>query len=126
MMRKYNDFTFPDWFFHCKSGDIPMLLLLSLRGSIGFLDQIMAVYRIHDHGISTTHRSYKKIVAMIYILEQFNIYTGHRFRDAIEASMIREIDLHYPHRDGQQSGKAELNESKKAKTLRFPYNLFRR
>jgi glycosyltransferase involved in cell wall biosynthesis len=96
MLRKYKNFALPDWFMHCKSGDIPMLLLLSLRGEIGFIDEIMAVYRIHDNGISITHRGYQKIIAMIYILEQFNIHTGFRFRKSVEASMIREIDLHYP------------------------------
>lgn len=96
MLRKYPEFRFPEWFRYAKSGDIPLLLLYSLLGKIGYMDELMGVYRIHDHGISRTHRGYQKISAMIYILEQFNIQTSFRFRKAIESSIIREIDLHYP------------------------------
>jgi glycosyltransferase involved in cell wall biosynthesis len=96
VLRIYADFTLPDWFAYCKSGDIPLLLLLSLRGPFGYINESMAVYRIHDHGVSRTHRGYQKISAMVFILENFNIYSDFRFKDEIAQSIIREIDLHYP------------------------------
>jgi glycosyltransferase involved in cell wall biosynthesis len=92
----YNDFEIPEWFRHCKSGDIPFLLLLSLRGKIRYINSIMSVYRIHDQGMSATHHGYNKIVSMIYIYESFNIHSNFRFHKKIREAEIYEIDRHYP------------------------------
>lgn len=94
------DFELPPWFPFCKSGDIPFLLLLSLRGKIKYLNEIMSVYRVHDHGISTTeaHNGYNKIIAMIFIYENFNIYTNFKYKDKVKEAMIHEINYHLPER----------------------------
>jgi glycosyltransferase involved in cell wall biosynthesis len=118
MLRKYADFVLPDWFRHCKSGDIPLLLLLSLKGPFGYIDESMAVYRIHDHGISRTHRGYQKIAAMVFILEQFNIYSQFRFRQDIEASIVREIDLHYPGNEKTVTSNASTTKKSGLSTVR--------
>lgn len=96
MCRKYENFSFPEWFVHCKSGDIPFLLLMSLRGNIHYIDEVMSVYRVHDEGVSSTHNGYIKIIAMIFIYENFNIYSGNRFREKILEAERYEIDRHYP------------------------------
>lgn len=96
MFRKYADFTFPDWFSNCKSGDIPFLLLLSLRGNIKYLDEVMSIYRVHDQGVSASHNGYEKIIAMIYIYECFNIHTQFKFHHKIREAERYEIDRHYP------------------------------
>jgi len=96
MFRRYPDFQLPDWFVYCKSGDIPFLLLLSLRGPIKYINEVMSVYRVHDKGISTTHNGYNKIVAMIYIYECFNIHTQFKFAEFIKSAEKYEIDRHYP------------------------------
>lgn len=96
VFRKYTDFIFPDWFAESKSGDIPFLLLMSLKGKIKYIDQIMGVYRIHDKGISTTHNGYDKIIAMIFIYENFNIYTKQRHSEKIKEAIIFEINRHLP------------------------------
>ncbi len=96
MIRKYQDFVLPDWFKHCKSGDIPFILLLSLRGPVMYLNEIMGVYRVHDTGISGTHNGYDKIIAMIFIYENFNIYTSCRFQKKIKEAIIYEIHRHLP------------------------------
>lgn len=96
MFRNYSDLSLPDWFFHCKSGDIPYLLLLSLKGNIRYIDTIMAAYRVHDNGVSSTHRGYDKIISMIYIYESFDVHTNYRFHGKIKEAEIYEIDRHYP------------------------------
>ena len=96
VFRKYTDFIFPDWFAESKSGDIPFLLLMSLKGKIKYIDQIMGVYRIHDKGISTTHNGYDKIIAMVFIYENFNIYTKQRHSEKIKEAIIFEINRHLP------------------------------
>lgn len=94
--RVYADFVLPDWYVHCKSGDIPFLLLMSLKGKIKYFPDMMGVYRVHDTGVSATHNDYDKIIAMVYIYENFNIHTNYRFKKKIREASIFEIDYHYP------------------------------
>jgi glycosyltransferase involved in cell wall biosynthesis len=96
VFRNYPDFTIPEWFMHCKSGDIPFLLLLSLRGKLKYFQNAMSVYRIHDSGMSASHNGYEKIIAMMFIYENFNIYTKGRFHKSIRKAQQYEIDRHYP------------------------------
>jgi glycosyltransferase involved in cell wall biosynthesis len=94
----YPGLVLPDWFPFCKSGDIPLLLLLSLQGKFKYIDEIMGVYRVHDKGLSASaaHLGYEKIISMIYIYENFNVYTGYRYHKKIREAMIYEINHHLP------------------------------
>lgn len=39
---------FPDWFFQSRMGDWPLHILNAQHGRIGYLDEVMAAYRIHS------------------------------------------------------------------------------
>jgi glycosyltransferase involved in cell wall biosynthesis len=41
----------PDWFLVAPVGDKPLLVLLAERGRIGYLDEVMGVYRKHSGGV---------------------------------------------------------------------------
>ena len=41
---------FPDWYFRIPMGDWPLHILNSQHGTIGYLDEVMGVYRIHRGG----------------------------------------------------------------------------
>lgn len=105
----YPDFVLPDWFINCKSGDIPFLLLLSLRGNIKYLDEIMGVYRIHDTGVSAGHIGYDKIIAMIFIYENFNIYTRFKYRQRIREAIVYEINYHLPNNNNEKKSNTILS-----------------
>ncbi len=42
---------FPDWFIDCPVGDYPLHLLNAQYGKIKFLQDVMAVYRMHNNGV---------------------------------------------------------------------------
>jgi glycosyltransferase involved in cell wall biosynthesis len=92
----YPDFKLPDWFFNCQYGDLPFMLLLSLRGNFKYLNEVMGVYRLHDTGLSAVHKSYDKIIVMVYIYASFDIYTKYKYHAAIRRAAIYEIDRHIP------------------------------
>jgi glycosyltransferase involved in cell wall biosynthesis len=96
VFANYPDFVLPPWFYHCKYGDLPFMLLLSLKGKFKYIDQVMSVYRLHDTGMSSVHKAYDKITVMLYIYESFNIHTGYRFQETIRQSVKYEIDRHIP------------------------------
>jgi glycosyltransferase involved in cell wall biosynthesis len=41
----------PDWFYKTSVGDWPLHVLNAMQGNLGYLDEIMAAYRIHSNGI---------------------------------------------------------------------------
>jgi glycosyltransferase involved in cell wall biosynthesis len=96
LFRNYNDFVLPDWFYNCQSGDIPLLLLLSLKGDFFYKNEVMSIYRMHPDGISITHFGYAKAVGMIYIYQCFNIYTSRIFENKILEAIKYEIQTHWP------------------------------
>jgi glycosyltransferase involved in cell wall biosynthesis len=52
---------FPDWFLLSKSGDIPLYLLLSSQGYIGYIPEVMCVYRRHQGGLSYTDSDFDEV-----------------------------------------------------------------
>ena len=88
------DFVLPEWFFTCKYGDLPFMLLLSLRGKFKYLDEVMGVYRLHDNGASAQHNGYDKAILMVYIYECFNIHTQFKYRQKVKEAQVYEIVKH--------------------------------
>jgi glycosyltransferase involved in cell wall biosynthesis len=42
---------FPEWFFTLPFGDWPLHILNAQHGKIGYIDEIMSVYRVHSNGL---------------------------------------------------------------------------
>ena len=96
MYRNYPDFEMPSWVEGCQSGDIPLLLLLSLKGNLCYLSETMSVYRLHVGGMSKTHLGHKKVLAMTYVYQSFNLHTNRRFEPYINEAILYEIRCHMP------------------------------
>ena len=111
VFRNYPDFELPDWFYNCRYGDLPFMLLLSLRGNFKYIDEVMAVYRLHNNGMTAKDIEYDKIILMVYIYESFNIHTNYRFRQKVREAEVYEISRHLP-KDliavAKRNGKANL------------------
>ena len=43
--------AFPDWFYRTSTGDWPLHILNAMQGNLGYIDEVMAVYRIHLGGV---------------------------------------------------------------------------
>jgi hypothetical protein len=92
MMRRKYVSSLPAWFVQCKSGDIPMYVILAEKGPIGYLNKSMSVYRKNLGGQSYTDNTKSKafIENRIFMYTQINAYTQHRF-----AKQIRRIKSDY-------------------------------
>lgn len=51
MFRRALVLDLPAWYFEAPVGDTPLFALLSKQGKIGYIDQVMATYRVHDGGV---------------------------------------------------------------------------
>ncbi|MGR3811455.1 glycosyltransferase family 2 protein [Jiulongibacter sp. NS-SX5] len=83
LIRSSAFFPFPDWLEDSKSGDIPILILSARNGKIGYLPDIMAVYRKHAGGASLTdHKSDERFLRnRIYMYDHLNQDTDLVFSD---------------------------------------------
>jgi len=80
MRRKYVE-SLPEWFLECKSGDIPLYVILAEKGPIAYINKIMSVYRKNLNGQSYTDniQSLNFINNRIYMYSKVNEYTQYKY-----------------------------------------------
>ena len=74
MYRIDPNFSIPSWFMKVRLGDWPMNLLMASRGKIGFLNEAMSVYRVHQGGY---WRSKPRSEVIIHIMEMYRLLDSH-------------------------------------------------
>lgn len=76
---------FPDWFFKTKSGDIPLYVILADRAPIGYLPDVMSVYRRNTAGLSYTDNNFDWdfLRNRIEMYENLNRHTAGKYRKQI-------------------------------------------
>ncbi len=96
MMRKKYVSSLPEWFLTCKSGDIPLYVILSEFAPIAYINREMSVYRRHLEGISFTDntQSLPFLENRIFMYSKINEYTNDKFKKEIK-SILGEYYLMY-------------------------------
>lgn len=81
MMRRKFVNPLPNWFIDCKSGDIPMYVILSEKGPIGYLEETMSIYRKNLGGQSFTDSDASKafLKNRILMYSKLNQYTKYQY-----------------------------------------------
>ena len=78
---------FPSWFYHIPVGDFPLHLINSRFGNIGFIDECMGVYRIHEKGFFGEMCYSEKCKTMLnvyaFIGNAFNLWNNFSFQSGI-------------------------------------------
>ncbi|MFM6948333.1 MAG: glycosyltransferase family 2 protein [Aquirufa sp.] len=87
MMRKKYVKTLPEWFLNCKSGDIPLYVILTENGPIAYINKVMSVYRKNLNGLSYTDHTHSInfIENRIYMYSNLNEYTHQKYKKQIKA-----------------------------------------
>lgn len=89
-----NNIQLPIWLSKIASGDRLLLFLLSLKGKIKYIKEEMAIYRLHEGGISNTHSGIKKIYDTALLLHLFDESTDYKFTKDCHDSLHYEIKTH--------------------------------
>lgn len=97
MLRKTFLPVLPEWIRESKSGDIPLNILLAQRGPIGYLDEVMSVYRKHGGGQSNTDHRWLAdfLYNRINMYERLDQATEGRYRNRFRKTMA-EFVWHLP------------------------------
>lgn len=92
--------NFPDWYSSVTSGDYVLHVLNAQYGDIGYLDEVMAVYRIHGGGSMSRRSSIEKCWTMIESREAILPHLGARYTNVINQRLIADWnDLACAYRD---------------------------
>lgn len=86
MMRAKFAQNLPEWFLKSKSGDIPLYVILAEQGPIGYIDQIMSVYRKNEGGMSYTDNVQSEVFLnnRIFMYSKINEYTHDKYKNLIQ------------------------------------------
>ena len=99
---------FPEWFFSGVIGDYPLHVLNAEHGSIGYLPEVMAAYRVHCAGVWSMQMEKnftRNVLAGIQMYREIDAYFDHRHHETIRKVIHRhEFALckwHLKHRNYQ-------------------------
>jgi glycosyltransferase involved in cell wall biosynthesis len=93
----------PDWFYAMPMGDWPLHVLNAQQGPIGYIDEVLATYRVHGGGAWSLQGRVATLAATIHAAETMGAHLDRAYDDIISKSVARwerEIaSIHY--RDGR-------------------------
>lgn len=79
MLRRAALSGFPSWFVAFEVGDWAINILAAERGAVGYIDEVMAVYRRHSGGYWSGLLEEQRILRKLTAYRQLNAYTGGRY-----------------------------------------------
>ena len=85
MLRNKLFQEFPDWYFQVAIGDWPLHLLNAQHGQIGYLDEVMAVYRMHRGGMCATRGVIQNYLGIIKCYRFFYSHFDRKYRRLIKS-----------------------------------------
>ncbi|WP_266362765.1 glycosyltransferase family 2 protein [Tellurirhabdus rosea] len=82
---------YPEWYMKSKSGDIPRYILLAKKGNIGYIPEVMSVYRKNRNGISFTDHKWDAefLYNRIGMYEGINQELDYRFDKVLKKNIAR-------------------------------------
>jgi len=84
----------PEWMNRSPAGDLPLMLLLASNGKIGYIDDLMSVYRVMSSSTSWSasmqNRSRRKIhhYAILKMWSDFDKWTEHKYHKYVVRKMM--------------------------------------
>jgi len=82
---------FPAWYMTLRIGDWPLHVMHAQHGKIGYLDEVMAVYRVHERSLWSSRDRLDQITETMEALDHLDAYLGFRYRKNIKASRSRRL-----------------------------------
>jgi glycosyltransferase involved in cell wall biosynthesis len=82
----------PAWFTGLQIGDWPLHILNAAHGTIGFLPDVMSVYRIHAGGIWTGQKAGSRLAAELQMLSAIDHYFVGKYTETIHQNRLKTLN----------------------------------
>ncbi|HEX5884769.1 MAG TPA: glycosyltransferase [Pyrinomonadaceae bacterium] len=89
MYRREPLIKIPDWFLTARMGDWPLNIFKAQQGKIGYIDEVMAAYRVHVAGVWSLRRRSHQLLTSIKVLDNIDRDLGFKYSDSIRGSKTR-------------------------------------
>jgi glycosyltransferase involved in cell wall biosynthesis len=89
MFRREPLLEIPDWFLTVKMGDWPLNILKAQQGKIGYIDEVMAAYRVHAAGVWTLRKRSHQILTSLKVLDNIDRDLGFKYHASIRGAKTR-------------------------------------
>ena len=84
MLRKDVAGHLPEWYCNLPHGDWSLYILCAQHGKIGYIDEILGIYRIHNQGFWSKLGAIQKLEEIIAFYETMNANLDFRFNDIVQ------------------------------------------
>ena len=105
MFRKNLLRDLPDWFYKVPNADWMMWVMLAQQGSICYINQVMAAYRIHAQGVSSRLTAQQRVTNHIETYRAINAQLNYKYD-----RMISEIVAAAPRREIEHEARVCLDQ----------------
>lgn len=78
-----------DSFSHLKIGDWPLFVLLASKGNIGYVHEVMGVYRVHANSTFSTIGQVEQLKAQIESRHEVNKFLKFRYSDLLRPEIFK-------------------------------------
>jgi glycosyltransferase involved in cell wall biosynthesis len=82
---------FPDWFYTALTGDWLLHLFNAQHGKIGYLDEVMAVYRVHAGSSWSSNSPRLRLTDQIDLLDKINAHLEFKYDKTIKATQYQSL-----------------------------------
>jgi glycosyltransferase involved in cell wall biosynthesis len=89
MFRKNVLRKLPEWYYNMPFGDWPLYILYAEHGKIGYIDEILSVYRIHSGGLWTKQNNIQKLESLIEAYERMNANLEFRYNHIAQSRISK-------------------------------------
>ena len=89
MLRKGLFENFPEWFNTAVWGDWPLYILSAQHGEIGYIDELMGVYRVHSAGYWSGLSETQQLKALIRFYRDTNRNLDIKYRNTVNTLIAR-------------------------------------
>jgi hypothetical protein len=80
----------PSWACELAMGDWPFFLQCARQGYIGYVDEIMAVYRVHGGGVWSRTDPVQRYLALLEFYERVDEYLDFRYEKTVQSALQRQ------------------------------------
>jgi glycosyltransferase involved in cell wall biosynthesis len=89
MIRRETAVNLPAWYGKMRFEDWPLYILCAEKGLIGYLDEVLAVYRIHSRGAWSGRSAKNQLEEIVLFYEDLNRVLGFKYQKTIKRALSR-------------------------------------